>query len=90
MSNGIAHQGIPEVTLGWRLRMAMEHAGIKADEMSVSLGVHRGTITRWTHDVGRRPRVIYLQRWAQLCGVPYEWLAGEDLRRRQTDHLRSV
>ncbi len=65
---------VPEITLGWRLRIALERADIKADDMARELGVHRGTITRWTHDIGRQPRPIYLQRWADICGVSYGWL----------------
>jgi len=72
-----ASQAVPEITLGWRLRIAMEHAGIKADDMAAQLGVHRGTITRWTHDIGASPRPVYLEKWAFLCGVSLDWLAGE-------------
>lgn len=80
MSNSATnnHGGlIPQITLGWRLRMAMEHAGLKADDLAAEFGVHRGTITRWTHDIGSPPRRIYIQRWAELCGVSVEWLAGD-------------
>lgn len=80
MSDIAANDGIPEITLGWRLRMAMEKAGLKADYMAAELGVHRGTITRWTHDFGSPPRPIYLRHWAELCQVRYEWLAGEHAR----------
>jgi hypothetical protein len=68
---------IPEITLGWRLRIAMERADLKAEEMASELGVHRGTITRWTHDIGSPPRAIYLHRWADLCHVSFAWLAGD-------------
>lgn len=73
----IATNDVPEITLGWRLRIAMEHAGIKAEQMAVELGVHRGTLTRWTHGVGAEPRAIYLKQWAELCNVPYAWLVGD-------------
>jgi transcriptional regulator with XRE-family HTH domain len=72
----IATNDIPEITLGWRLRMAMERAGLKAEEMADMMDVHRGTITRWTHDIGAAPRPIYLQKWAEICRVRYDWLAG--------------
>jgi transcriptional regulator with XRE-family HTH domain len=74
MNNDATNGPVPEITLGWRLRIALERADIKADDMAKELGVHRGTITRWTHDIGREPRPIYLQRWADICGVPYAWL----------------
>lgn len=73
-----AQTKVPAVTLGWRLRIAMEFADIKADEMAARLHVHRGTITRWTHDVGSAPRGIYIERWAELTGVPLDWLLGPD------------
>ena len=68
---------IPEITLGWRLRIAMERADLKAEEMADELRVHRGTISRWTHDIGSPPRLIYVQRWAELCNVSFTWLAGD-------------
>jgi transcriptional regulator with XRE-family HTH domain len=79
MSNDAAKERtvIPEVTLGWRLRIALEAADIKADEMARILDVHRGTITRWTHDIGRPPRRVYLEKWAEITGVSYAWLAGD-------------
>lgn len=77
MSDIDGHDDIPEVTLGWRLRIAMERAGLKAEDMAEQLGVHRGTISRWAHDFGSPPRTIYVQRWAQLCHVSYEWLVGD-------------
>jgi transcriptional regulator with XRE-family HTH domain len=80
MSESASNEGIPEITLGWRLRIAMERANLKAEYMAEELGVHRGTITRWTHDIGRPPRPIYLRHWAELCGVRFEWLAGEHAR----------
>lgn len=65
---------IPVVTLGWRMRMAMEAAGVTAYEIADDLGVHRGTITRWTHDVGGPPKRTFLRRWAEVTAVPYDWL----------------
>lgn len=68
---------IPEITLGWRLRIALERADIKADDMARMLDVHRGTITRWTHDIGRPPRRVYLEKWSDITGVAYGWLVGD-------------
>jgi transcriptional regulator with XRE-family HTH domain len=73
---------IPPVTLGWRLRMALEHAGLKRSDMAEVMDVNIATITRWTHDLGSPPRRIYLEKWAELCGVSVDWLAGDaDLKR---------
>lgn len=65
----------PEVTLGWRLRMAMEKAGLSREYMAARLGVRPGTITRWTHDESP-VRYVYLERWADLCDVPLPWLVS--------------
>lgn len=67
---------VPRVTLGWRMRMAMEHAGIKRDQMAARMGVTPGTVTRWSHDIGSPPRAIYLEKWAEITGVPLAWLTG--------------
>jgi len=72
-----ARYNVPEITLGWRLRISMEEAGIKRDEMALRMGVTKATITRWTHDIGSPPRAIYLERWAEVTGVPLAWLTGD-------------
>jgi transcriptional regulator with XRE-family HTH domain len=72
----IAHAEVPAITLGWRLRISLERAGLKAEDMAVQLNVHRGTISRWMHD-DVTPRPIYLREWARICRVPAEWLMGD-------------
>lgn len=78
----------PQLTLGWRLRMAMEKAGIENNEMAQLLGVHRGTITRYTHDESV-PKRGFIAQWAAICHVPAAWLAGE-LFSDPTDEDRAV
>ena len=66
---------VPEFTLGWRLRMAMEFAGVKQDELADELDVSRATMSRWMHDDYKRPiKPIWLRAIALRCGVSYEWL----------------
>lgn len=72
----IAYMEVPAITLGWRLRISLDRAGIKAEEMAHELGVHRGTVSRWMHDE-TPPRTIYLREWARITRVPFEWLAGD-------------
>lgn len=68
--------GIPPLTRGWRMQMAMEWAGLSRDDMAHALGVAPTTITRWTHDQGvRQPRRPDMEVWARVCRVPIEWLA---------------
>ena len=65
---------IPAITLGWRLRMSIEMAGIKVIDLADEIGVTRGTIARWTHDDGTPPRDGFVRLIALRTGVPYEWI----------------
>lgn len=68
----------PPLTLGWRLRMALEHADMTGDQMAELLGIKsRDTMAAWTHD-RRRPKAAYLRQWALRTRVSYEWLIGHD------------
>ena len=67
-----AHTNIPELTLGWRLQMALGDMGVK--EMADELGVNRATIGRWMHDKGAAPKRAYLLQWALITGVDATWL----------------
>lgn len=67
---------IPEVTLGLRLHMAMSKAKLSRKDMARLVHKSEATITRWTSDRGE-PGPLELERWAQVCRVPLEWLAGE-------------
>lgn len=91
------HQAtVPAWTLGWRLQRALDFEGLTATAMADELGVNRGTVSRWMHDVGKAPRDAYLRHWANRCGVPFEWLKyGEDptnhsRRRRASDRRRGT
>lgn len=66
---------IPEVTLGWRMRLALAHADMSIEDMGDHLGVHRATISRWLNEHGTPPRDGFLRLWALRTGVPFEWLA---------------
>lgn len=73
MTTDAADTQIPELTLGWRLRMAMERSGVDQREWASYLGVNRNTITRWTHDKGPVARG-YLIAISLRSGVPVEWI----------------
>jgi transcriptional regulator with XRE-family HTH domain len=72
MSTPQRYERIPELTLGWRLQMALGE--MSAQEMADTLGVSRQTLSRWMHDVGSRPKRAYLSQWALATGVPIEWI----------------
>lgn len=65
----------PVWTLGDRLRKAREHAGLNQQEMADALGVTRGTLAGYEHDV-REPRRAVVVAVSQLTGVAVEWLEG--------------
>lgn len=66
--------GEPDLAVGWRLKMALEHGKISAQEIAADLGVHRGTVTRWMNVPGVPIRPAYLKQWAAICGVNEDWL----------------
>lgn len=67
---------IPELTLGWRLKMAL--GDMKRDEMAGVLGVNPATVSRWMSDKGAPPKRAYLAQWAFATGVSVDWLeSGE-------------
>lgn len=70
-------ESAPALTLGWRMRMALEYADLGVQDAAAELQVSRETIRRWTHDE-IEPKRVYLKAWAELCGVSYEFLAGEE------------
>lgn len=82
MSTAQDERTIPALTLGWRLRMAQEYAGLKRPYLAQQLEVDDSTITRWTHDKVR-PSRSHILHWARLCNVNEEWLehgTGEPIR----------
>lgn len=77
---------IPEWTLGWKLKRALNYAELSAQDMAAELGVHVATVSRWMND-RESPRRAYLMAWALRCGVPFGWLTGdEELPRVDSNH----
>ena len=72
--NQTAEAAVPELTLGWRLRLSLEHAGMKHHMMAKLLGVSRQTMTNWMTDE-IRPKDQVLREWARITGVSLAWLA---------------
>ena len=65
---------IPQLTLGWRLKMSLADDKLAAGEMADYLGVSRQTLSRWMNDAGAPPKRAYLMQWAIRTGVPLTWL----------------
>lgn len=66
------HGSVPELTLGWRLQMAL--GDMKVQDMADALGVSRATAGRWMHDKGAAPKRAYILQWALATGVDADWL----------------
>lgn len=64
---------VPELTLGWRLRLAIDTAGISVQDMADQLGYSRSTISRWLNDQDV-PRAAVMAQWSLLTGVSPVWL----------------
>lgn len=68
---------IPELSLGDRLRLAREKAGLSREEMASSLGVGVAGIGHWENDRSRPKDVLAsVARWAELTQTPRSWLLG--------------
>ena len=58
---------VPKLTLGWRIKMALDHGDCSRAEIAAHLGVSDATISRWSSDVGAPPRAGYLRQIALRC-----------------------
>lgn len=75
MSEMQAIEGVPELTLGWRLKMALNHGGVSVQEMADLLEYSRARLSDWLNDKSKKPpRKLLLQKWALRCGVNPDWL----------------
>ncbi len=81
-----ASSTVPQWTLADRLRKALEHASVSGPEMAEYLEVHRNTVSNWIYGHARPPASA-VKLWAMRCGVPYEWLIGDELATQR--HKRS-
>lgn len=68
---------VPEWTLGWKLKRALDFADLSAQDMAAELGVHVATVSRWMND-RETPRRAYVMAWSLRCGVPFGWLTGDE------------
>ena len=64
----------PELTLGWRIQMAMDHGGVKQKDVMERFEVSRDTVSRWGRDIGAPPKKFILNEIAVMCRVPARWL----------------
>lgn len=74
MTHNIQADGVPELTLGWRIQMALAAAGLKQTDLMEHFELSRGTISRWCRDEGVPPRRYQIQQIALMTGVNAGWL----------------
>ena len=74
MSEMEMERNVPQLTLGWRLKMALSHAGVQAGAIAKDLGVNPATVGRWMGDKGAPPKRAYLRQWSWITRVDYDWL----------------
>lgn len=68
---------LPEFEMRHRMSLALEYGSVSINEMARHLGASRTTISNYLH--GRtQPRRADLIAWAMRCGVPFDWLVGDD------------
>lgn len=65
--------GIPQWTLGDRMRKSLHHADVSVQEMADYLGVTRSSVGNWIND-HIEPRMQTLRLWSLRTGVPLEWI----------------
>lgn len=64
---------VPEITRGWRLKIARAHTGLGVRDFAERIGVSHGTVTSAELDQ-REVRPITLKMWAMVTGVDLRWL----------------
>jgi transcriptional regulator with XRE-family HTH domain len=76
-----------EPTLGDRLRKSRTVAGLSRTEMARTMGVSRATLSGYELD-SHRPKIETLQKWAETCEVPFDWLCiGRSLTKWYSRHV---
>lgn len=67
--------GIPQWTLGDRLRKARETAGVTVEEMAADIGRSDRTVRNYESDATTAPLLV-IRQYGFRCQVSFEWLAG--------------
>lgn len=75
MTTPHAIEGAPEprFTLGHRMALALEQAGLNRTEMAEILGTTTEALRRWTSGVTPVKRYVLIA-WATVCNVNLGWL----------------
>jgi len=74
VSEQLDYAEAPELTLGWRIQMALDKGKLQQADLMSKFEVSRGTVSRWCRDIGPAPKKFILNEIAVMCGVPPRWL----------------
>lgn len=74
MTHNLQADGVPELTLGWRIQMALATGGLKQTDLMNHFELSRGTISRWCRDEGVPPKRHHIMQIALMTGVDAKWL----------------
>jgi transcriptional regulator with XRE-family HTH domain len=73
MSIASDQQRVPRFTLGHRLALARESAGMDQATIAEIIGTSRATVSNYERGVSK-PGKLIVNAWAVSTGVPVEWL----------------
>lgn len=66
------------LTLGQRIRLAREAAGMKQADLAIALGTARTTISNWEND-DHRPARVYMRVIAEITGREPGFFTQDDM-----------
>lgn len=69
---------VPVFDLADRMRKSLRVSGVSVGQAAAHLEVTRETVSTWING-HHKPTAATLRAWAQLTGVPYEWLRFGEL-----------
>ena len=65
------------IALADRLAKSLRFSNVSPAQMADGLGLTEATVESWLQ-CRSAPRLSNLMVWAQVCGVPFEWLTGTE------------
>ncbi len=65
---------VPVLTVGWRIRMAREFAGLDQAELAERTQIARNTISNYENGATTHVKPLYLRQIALVTGVDEAWL----------------
>lgn len=74
MTEQVDYAKEPELTLGWRIQIALDEGKLQHTDLMEKFEVSRGTVSRWCRDVGAPPKKFVLNEIAVMCRVSPRWL----------------